>query len=410
MQPLAGIVVILVLAWLSAGHARRWNWRLVCGGLGLQFLLALLLLKVPVLQQALQWVNFLVLAIDTATGAGTSLVFGYLGGGDFPFEISEPQHSFILALRALPIVIVFSALTAVLWYWRVIPLAIAGFSSLLGKVFGLSGAVGLGSAASIFIGMIESPLVVRPYLATMSRSELFVLMTCGMATVAGTVMGLYASILQPVLPGALSHILVASVISAPAAIMLALLMRPPESAVGPLPIAANWQHRYRSTMHALTTGTSDGLQLLLNIVAMLIVFVAMVSLINQSLAWISGDSLSLQYLLGWCFRPLVWLIGIPWHESQLAGELLATKVILNELVAYLQLAGEAGEALSERSRLIMLYALCGFANFGSLGIMLGGLNALCPERSEDFVSLAPLSIWSGLLATCLTGAMVAILL
>jgi len=374
----------------------------------MQVVLAAALLYVPPLERLLHLVNLLVLAIDRATMAGTSLVFGYLGGAEAPFDSTRPGLEFILALRALPIVVVFSALAAVLWHWRVIPLVIRGFSRLLERAFGIGGAVGLGSAASIFVGMVEAPLIVRPHLARMAAGELFVLMTCGMATVAGTVMGLYAAILAPVLPDALSHILVASVMSAPAAIMLAILMRPGMTAMAAVQ-GESPGVTYDSTLHALTEGTADGMRLLLSIVAMLIVFVALVSLANQGLAWLSGtDTLTLQAMLGWCLRPLAWAIGIPWGETAIAGELLATKVILNELVAFLQLAGEEGASLSERSRLVLTYALCGFANFGSLGIMLGGLVAMCPERRADIVRLAPWSIWSGLLATCMTGAVVAL--
>jgi concentrative nucleoside transporter, CNT family len=337
-------------------------------------------------------------------------VFGYLGGAETPFTAGRPELNFILALRSLPIVIVFSALAAVLWHWRVTPLAIRGFSRLLQRAFGIGGAVGLSSAANIFVGMVEAPLIVRPHLARMTSSDLFVLMTCGMASVAGTVMGLYAAILAPVLPDALSHILVASVISAPAAIMLAMMMKPVPAGTLPAESGDMSAVRYDSTTHAITEGTADGMRLLLNIVAMLIVFVALVSLVNQALGWLSGGyALSLQTLGGWCLRPLAWAIGIPWPETQIAGELLATKVILNELVAYIQLAGEQGAQLGAHSRLVMTYALCGFANFGSLGIMLGGLTAMCPERRSDIVRLAPLSIWSGLLATCMTAAVVALL-
>ncbi|MBT4519119.1 MAG: nucleoside:proton symporter [Halieaceae bacterium] len=409
-QSLTGIVLITSLAWLSSSNRRQFNTRLVLSAIALQFVLALLFLKVTLLKDALLVLNSAVLVVEQATRAGTTMVFGFLGGGDTPFDMTKPQNSFVLAFRALPIVIVFSALSALFWHWHITQAIIAGFSLVLKKTMRIGGAVGLGSASSIFVGMVESPLIVRPYLATMSNSELFILMTCGMATVAGTVMGLYGAVLLPVMPEALSHIIVASLISAPAAIALALIMRP-EDGPSTLEITAGEEKRYKGAMHAITTGTQDGLQLFLSIVAMLIVFVALVNIVNQFLGLFSvaEEALTLQAIVGFVLRPLMWSIGIPWAEVQTAGQIMANKVVLNELVAYLQLAELDAEALSGRSKIILTYALCGFANFGSLGIMLGGLTSICPERSADILKLAPLSIWSGMLATCMTGAVVAVL-
>ena len=418
LQPLCGLVVLPLLAWLSGwrrGHGqhsrRTFPVRLVLSGLVLQFALAVLLLKLPLFKDGVLLLNQLLLAIQRATEAGTALVFGYLGGGPAPFDVVTAEHSYVLGFRALPLVITFSALSALLWHWRVVPLLIRGIARLLAHVLPVGGAVGLSSAASVFMSMVEAPLLIRPQLARLSDSELFVLMTCGMATVAGTVLGLYAAILGPVIPEALSQLVVASVISVPAAIVMALLMRPPESAgdVAPPP---GMDPDYASSIEALLQGTEQGLKLFLNIVATLIVFVALVSLGNQLLAVIptAGEPLSLQGMLGLLLQPLMWTLGIPWAETAVAGELMATKVILNELVSYLQLAALPEGELRERSRLILSYALCGFANFGSLGIMLGGLSALCPQRRGDFLRLAPLSLWSGTLATCMTGAVVALLI
>jgi len=412
LQPLTGIVLIYLLCWLSSSKRNHFSIKTAAAGLGLQVVLAFGLLKLPMLQDLLLVLNSALVGIEQAAQAGTSMVFGFLGGGDAPFDITSPQNSFILAFRALPIVIVFSSLTAVLWYWGITPLIIRGFAALLQRTLGIGGAVGLGSAASIFVGMIEAPLVIRPYIAKLTNSELFVLMTCGMATVAGTVLGLYAAILSPVLPGALSHIVVASVISAPAAITLALLMRPNSDATTVQPLPALTDKRYRSTMHAITTGTTDGLSLFLNIVAMLIVFVALVSIVDQLLALIpfTDTPVTLVSLLGWLLQPLMWSIGIAWEETVVAGELMATKIVLNELVAYIQLGGLPAESLSDKSRIIMTYALCGFANFGSLGIMIGGMTTMCPERTTDILRLSPLAIWSGVLATCMTGAVVGLII
>ena len=409
LQALLGLPTIVLLAWLTSSARRRFPFKLVLSGLLAQVLLAALLLKVPLLQDALLVVNRLVLTLETATARGTSMVFGYLGGGPTPFEVTGPEHSFILAFRALPIVVVFAALSALLWHWRVIPALINALARLLARSLGLGGAVSVGSASSIFVGMVESPLLLKPHLGRMSNSELFMLMTCGMATVAGTVLGLYAGILAPVVPNALSHILVASLISAPAALLLAAVILPPESAADPHPI--DMASPYSGSMEAIVTGTGEGLRLLASIIGMLIVFVALVFLADQLLGLLptGGEPLTLVGTFGLLLAPLAWLTGIPWEECRYAGELLATKLFINELVAYLQLAALDEQALSESSRLIVTYSLCGFANFGSLGIMIGGMTAMCPERSKDILRLAPRSLWSGLLATCMTGAVVAIL-
>ena len=409
-QALLGLPCIILLAWLSSSNRRAFPLRLVVTGLLAQVILAALFLKVPLLQDALLLVNRLVLALEAATGAGTAMVFGFLGGGPAPFEVSGPEHSFVLAFRALPIVIVFAALSALLWHWRVIPLVISALARLLGRSMGLSGAISMGSASSMFVGMVESPLLIKPHLRTMSNSELFMLMSCGMATVAGTVMGLYAGILSDSIPTALSHILVASLISVPAAILISAVMLPP--AGGAAPADVSLASPYRDSMDALVSGTGEGLRLLANIIGMLIVFVALVYLADRALGLVqtSAGPLTLVGAFGKLLAPLAWLTGIPWAEANTAGELLATKVFINELVAYLQMASLDSAALGERSRLIMTYSLCGFANFGSLGIMIGGMTGLCPERSADILRLAPRSIWSGLLATCMTGGIVGLVL
>ncbi len=412
-QALLGVPAIIFLAWLASSNHRRFPLRAVLGGLLAQFALAVLLIKLPQAQDVLLLVNRLVLNIEAATAAGTAMVFGFLGGGQAPFDVTAPEHSFVLAFRALPIVVVFAALSALLWHWRVIPWCIAGLALVLDRSLGLRGAVSVGAASSVFVGMVESPLLIKPHLARMTASELFMLMSCGMATVAGTVLGLYAGILAASVPEALSHIVIASLISAPAALMLAVVMVPPEPTTTAAPEEPlSMPSPYRSSMDAIVTGTGEGLRLLATIVGMLIVFVALVYLADQMLGLVPGlrQPLTLVGLFGKIFAPLAWLIGIPWHEASTAGELLASKVFINELVAYLQLGAMGDDTLSGHSRLVLTYALCGFANFGSLGIMLGGLSALCPERSTDILRLAPRSIWSGLLATCMTGAIAGMLL
>lgn len=409
-QGLIGLVVLLCIAWIVCENRKSIQWRPVMAGFTLQVALAILLVKLPASRLLFLWLNKVVLTLEQATMAGTSLVFGYLGGAPLPFEEPFPGSAFILAFRALPLVLMVSALSALLFYWRLLPLVVRGGSWLLERTLGIGGALGVSAAANVFIGMVESPLLIRPYLQQMSRGELFAVMTCGMSTIAGTVLVLYASILQPVLPDALGHILTASLISAPAALSIALLMVPHEGALttGGMeqPTTAS------SSMDAIVQGTVEGLQLLLNIIAMLIVLIAMVGLVNAILGLcptVADAPVTLQRILGWLFAPLAWSLGIPWQESAVAGGLLGTKTVLNELVAYLDLAGLDPGALSSRSRLIMTYALCGFANLGSLGIMLGGMGAMAPQRRREIVSLGFKSILSGTLATCMTGAVVGML-
>ena len=333
-----------------------------------------------------------------------------MGGGPLPFEAQQPGADFILAFRALPLVLVVSALSSLLFYWRILPYIIQTLSWMLQKSLRIGGALGLGAAANIFVGMTEAPLLIRPYLQVLNRSELFALMTCGMTTIAGTMMVLYASILGPVIPDILGHILIASLISAPAAITLARVMVPQSDIK--TTTADITMSEAKNSMDAISRGTLDGIQLLFNIVAMLVVFVALVHMANLLLGLcpdIGGEPLSLQRLLGWLMAPVVWSLGVPWQEAQTAGALMGIKTILNEFIAYLQLAQLDPGALSERSRLIMVYALCGFANFGSLGIMIGGLGAMAPSRRSEIVAMGLKSIVSGTLATCMTGAVVGVL-
>jgi concentrative nucleoside transporter, CNT family len=409
IHSLIGFFALHGIAWAFGENRRAVSWRPVVGGMGLTLGLGVLLLKVPVFRRIFFGLNDAMDALERATREGTSFVFGYLGGAPLPFVESHAGSAFVLAFRALPLVLVVSALSALLFYWRVLPWIVKGFSLLLQKTMGVGGAVGLSSAANVFVGMVEAPLVVKPYLRDMSRGELFVLMTCGMATIAGTVMALYASIVSPVVPGALGHILVASIISTPAAIAVSALMVPVDRQTGggeEIPQAAS------SSMDAVTRGTVDGVNLLVNIVAMLVVLVALVSLANQIIALapdVAGAPLSLQRALGWLMAPLVWLMGIPWPEATTAGALMGTKTVLNELIAYIDLARLPEGALEPRSRLIMTYALCGFANFGSLGIMIGGLATMAPERRAEIVALGGRTIVSGTLATCIAGAVVGVL-
>ena len=410
-QSLSGLLGLFLLTWLFSENRRAVRPGPALVALGLQLLIALVLLEVPLFRQFFALLNQMVTSLETATRAGTSFVFGYLGGADPPFRVQPEGSTFIFALQALPMVLVISALSALLFHWRVLPAVVRAFAWLLRKTLGLGGPAGVGVAANVFLGHIESPLLIRPYLGRLSRSDLFLVMTAGMATVAGTVMVIYASILATVVPDALGQLLTASLISAPAAVMVARLMVP---VTEPDRVDGHWEppRQASSSLDAIARGTRDGVTLLVNIVAMLVVLVALVSLVNQALgllpAW-GGAALSLERLLGWVMAPLTWLMGVPVSEAVTAGSLMGVKTILNEFLAYLQLAALPAEALSERSRLIMTYALCGFANLGSLGILIGGMGAMAPERRAEIIALGPRSIVAGTLATAFTGAVVGLI-
>tara|TARA_B100000378_G_scaffold163383_1_gene131551 strand:- start:4515 stop:5789 length:1275 start_codon:yes stop_codon:yes gene_type:complete len=419
LQALFGLVVFIGIAVLFSEQRRMLNWQLLAAGLGLQFLVAFVMFRFELLQALLNALNQVVVAIADATETGSLFLFGYLGGDPsnvaYPFSIDNPEATVILAFRILPLILIFTVLSAILWHFRILPLIVRGFSVVLRRAMGVSGAVGFSAAANIFIGMVESPALIRPYIKGLTRSELFVVMSCGMATIAGTVMVLYSVILGEVIDNALGHILTASVISAPAAIMLALIMVPAtpkdsEKIAGG--DAVDISTDYHNVMDAIVRGTSDGLKLMVNVGAMLLVFIALVALFNSALLLVpysSNDPLTLQTILGWMFAPLVWLMGIPWQEAQLAGTLMGIKTALNELLAFLALVDLPAESLSDKSTIIMTYALCGFANFGSLGIMIAGLTGMCSERTREIVALAPKSLISGTLATCMTGAIAGLL-
>jgi len=399
------------LAWLLSENRGRVSLRMAVIGLLLQVVTGLILLKVPFVQEAFLQLNRLVVALEQSTRAGTSFVFGYIGGGQEPYEVTNAAANVIFAFQSLPLVLFISALSALLFYWKVLPVVVRGFSWALQKTLRIGGAEGVGVASNIFLGMVESPLLIRPYLRQMTRSELFSVMTCGMATIAGTVMVLYASILRDVIPGALGHILIASIIATPASVTVAKLMVPETGELTSGKITA--PDAYRSPMDAITKGTMQGVELLLSIVAMIIVLVAFVYLINLILTVLpdaGGRPITLQRLMGYIMAPVMWLTGIPWGEATTAGSLMGTKTILNELVAYVDLSNLSEGALNPRSRIILIYAMCGFANPGSLGIMIGGMGTMVPERRDEIVALGFRSIIAGTIATCMTGAVAGLFL
>jgi CNT family concentrative nucleoside transporter len=410
IQGVLGLFVLLTVAWLLSENRRLLSWRPILAGLTLQVGLALLMFKVPLFRQLFLGLNSLVLTFQEATQAGTSFVFGYLGGGPLPFAETTPGGSFSLAFQALPLVLVIGALTALLYYWRILPLIVQAFSWVLRKTMGIGGVLGVVASGCIFLGMVEAPLLIRPYLSTMTRSELFAMMVTGLSCIAGTMLVLYATVLQGIIPDAFGHILTASIIHAPAALVLASVMVPETASptIGDEIVSSEAS----SSMDALAKGTWDGLQLLFNIVALLIVFVSLVKLVNIGLGQLPqyhGAPLTLERILGTLMAPVAWLIGIPWEEAKTAGALMGTKVVLNELLAYIELAKLPQAVLGEKSRIILTYAMCSFANLGSLGILIGGLGSLCPERRSEIVGMGIKALIAGVLASLMTGAIVGML-
>jgi len=408
LQGVIGIALILLFAWAMSENRRAVPWTTVAIGIGLQIAIAVVFLRLPGVREVFVVLNDAVAALQRATAAGTAFVFGHLGGGPPPYAETNAGARFILAFQALPLVLVVSALSAVLHHWRILPIVVRAFAWALERTMRIGGSVGFATAANIFVGMVEAPLLIRPYLRTMSRRGLFIVMVGGMASIAGTVMVLYASVLDGVVADPLGHLLVASVMSAPAAVAIALVMVPGRRDEEADRIAPAAGSHHASTMDALTAGSLDGLKLLLAIVAMLLVLVAAVDLVNAVLALIPAGErpITLQGLFGIVLAPFAWAIGIPWSEAATAGSLLGTKLVLNELLAYLDMKALPAAALTDRSRLIMTYALCGFANFGSLGIMIGGMGAMAPERRAEIVALGTKSLIAGLFATLMMGAVV----
>ncbi|HID99103.1 MAG TPA: nucleoside:proton symporter [Thiotrichaceae bacterium] len=410
IQSLFGLVAILLIAYAFSEAKKAIEFKALLIGVLIHFTLAILFLKLPLFQQMFLGLNQVVLVLDTATTAGTRFVFGYLGGGPAPFEVKDQGAMFNLAFKALPLVLVMSALSYLLYYYRILPAVVQFFSYLLQKSLGVSGSVGLSAAANAFVGMVEAPLLIKPYLKNMTRGEIFAVMVTGMSTIAGTMMVLYAHILSAKIPEAMGHILTASLLNVISALIISMLIVPfQQDSSNEKIVLPKMAH---SAMDAIVKGTTDGVKLLINIIAMLIVLVALVELLNQILLLlpqIQDKPITLQGILGLIMAPLMFLIGIPYSEIFTAGSLMGTKVILNEFLAYLQLLNLPADALQDRSKIIMIYAMCGFANIGSLGIMIGGLTAMSPEKRDDIISLGMKSIFAGVLATCFTATVVGII-
>ncbi len=412
LQSFIGFIFLFAFAWAISEKRSVVNWRTVFGAIALQVVMFLLMFHFPWFKDAADALNEALNGVASATRVGTNFVFGYLGASgnpaDAPFVAKDGSSTFILMTMALPLIIVVSALSSLLFYWGILPVIVNVFSWVLKKTIGIGGAVGVSTAANIFLGTVEAPLFIKPYLAKLSRGELFITMAGGMAGIAGTVMVIYSIMLFPVVPEAGAHILIVSFISAPAAVAFSALMVPHEGPVTDGDIATDKPSS--SVMDAITQGTVDGVGSYINVAAMLIVLTALIALTNMILGipFEKGAGPTLQGILGWIMRPVVWLIGIPWSEAQTAGSLMGTKTVLNEFIAFLDMAKMAPDALSARSKVMMIYALCGFANFASIGIMIGGLGTICPERRNDIIDLGYKSLVAGTLATLSCGALVGI--
>lgn len=410
IQGILGIFIFLFIAWFLSENRSNINYKEVVIGLTVQFLLAFIFIKFELVRSLFLTLGQGVMALKDATVEGTRFVFGYLGGGEAPYPVKEGASTFIFAFQALPMVVVISAVSMVLFHWRIIPIIVNFFSRAFQKVLGIGGALGVCAAAKIFLGQTEAPLLIRPYLAKLTRSELFTIMTLGMATTSISVMGLYALILQGTVPDPIVHILTASVINVPAAIIIARLLIPN---VG-LETSGHliMPYKFTGSMDALMQGTSEGTRLYVNILAMVIVFLAIVALVNSILYLlpnINGEPLSLQLILGYILAPLAWLIGIPWTEIVPAGALLGKKTILNEIVAFASMSSLPAGILSIKTKLILTYALAGFGSLCSVGIQIGGIGTMVPERKHEIISLGFKALIAGTFASCLSGTIIGIL-
>ena len=412
-QTVLGGFILIILGVLLSSNTKKINLFYLANAIVLQFLLAILLIKVPPVASFFESLSQGVLALKSATDQGTGFVFGYLAdGAPKPFEVVNPASANIFIFSGLMLIIVVSALSAIFWHWRVLPIVIKLISSLFKKPLNVGGPVGLSATANIIFGQVEAPLLIKPYLKQMSRHELLTLMTVGMSTISGGVMVVYTTMLNDLYGTSLiGHFLTASIISVPAAIMYANIMMPSNQKTEDQSQIEE-SSLYKSTMDALTRGTQDGLNITLNIAALLLVLIALVTLVNFGLAalrFVGGEAITLERMAGWIFAPIAWCMGIPWAEAQLAGSLLGVKTILNEFVAYVNLAAIDASQLSEKSRLIMLYGLCGFANLSSVGILLSGIGTMIPERKDDLIAVSGKALIGATLASCFTGLVVGVI-
>lgn len=403
---LAGFIGLILLAIPFSNNYKIINLRYIFYGIISQLILAAILLKVPFIIAFFELLGSGVTILQNATVEGASFVFGY------PPSDNESVYRSLLetfAFGVLPYIIVMSCVSAILWYWGVLPLIVNLISKACQKLFNIGGPVGLGAAANVFIGQVEAPLLIKPYVSRLSNKELLILMTAGMATVAGSVMVALISILEVQFASVnlIQHFLTASVLSVPAAIMYANIMIP-SNEITDSSESSNTKV-YNSAMDAITTGTSQGSNIAVSVAGILIAVIALVYIANAFLSLLGGYfgiNLSIEMILGYLFAPITWLMGIPWDEAVIAGELLGLKTTLNEFVAYPALASLEEGVMSDRSKLITFYGLCGFANFSSVGILVSGIGAMAPERKDDLINVSFKALVGATLASCMTGLVV----
>ena len=413
-QSLLGLAVIMGLCWALSENRRAFPWRLAGGALLIQLLLVLGLFGLPPLRAVVAALGQGVEALAAATQTGVAFVFGYLAGGEGqPYAVANSGALFVFAFRVLPVILVVCALAALLWHWKILKVLTRGFGFVFEKTMGLRGPPALAVAATIFMGQVEGPIFIPSYLARLSRSELFMLITVGMSCVAGSTMVAYAAILKDVLPNAAAHVITASIISAPAGVLLARILVPRDRVAEQAdPLDHGPDKVYESSIDAVIRGASDGLQIALNIGATLIVFVAIAALLNGVLGLlpdVAGAPLTLERILGLIFAPLVWLTGVPAEDARVAGALLGVKLVLTEFTAFIQLGATPLEAIDPRTRVLMTYALCGFANIASVGMNVAGYSVLVPERRSEVIGMVWKAMFAGFLATCLSASVVGLL-
>ena len=411
-----GIALIFAIAWGLSENKRQFPWKVVLGAVAVQFVFALVLFGIEPIRDGLFQANKVVDTLIASTQHGTEFVFGKLAGNSGNWyalesqQLGSEQAGVMFAVQLLPLIIVVAALSAILWHWRILRWVTNGFAIIFRRFLGLSGATSLAVSANVFMGMTEAPILVKPYIKKMTRAEIFILMTAGFATVAGSVLVLYSVFLKDVLPNSLGQLLAASIIAAPAAVAIALVMVPEKKKEDQE--LEEPEFGYQSTMDAFATGASDGLQILANIVTMLIAAFALLYLANQGLGALPdfrGAPVSIERVLGWLFMPIMYMIGVPLEEATRSGSLMGIKVVLTEFVAFLQLAGVPADEMSPRTFMITAHAINGFANIGSMGILIGGLSIIEPDRRTTFLDLAWKTLVAGTLATCLSGAVVGVL-
>jgi CNT family concentrative nucleoside transporter len=411
LQSLAGIVLILLLCWLFSENRRRFPVLLVIGAVGVQVALVLALFGVPAIRAGLTDFGAVFDGLAKSAQAGVAFVFGFLSGaGDQPYPLTNAGALFVFGFRVLPVILVVCTLAALLWHWHILKWITKAFGFIFSRTMGLRGPTALAAAATIFMGQVEGPIVIRAYLSRLTRSELFLLLTVGMACVSGSTMVAYVTILSGVLPGAAAHVLTASIITAPAGILLAriLIPRDPAAEAAQEKVSLN-ERTYSSSMDAIMKGIGDGMQIAVNVAACLIVFVALVAMVNMmlgALPAVGGAPISVERGLGYVFAPVAWCLGIEPREILPAGQLLGTKMVLTEFTAFIKLGAIPAAEMTERTRTIMTYALCGFANIASVGINLAGFSVLLPERRNEIMKMVGKAMLAGFFATCLSAAIV----